>query len=251
MRSISPKKHPTETHLPLRVALLRPLEAGDYIPHGGSEVMKVDDVLFIMATSKKRDELKGFQPPDFWTRMTHFVDIAHPLEIYTPQNRPDETTIERVLAKFFNFFWWERVEDLYEAQRGEDGHLQTYSEKLLDWQRKTLHSVVREGFTEATIGKDEVQNLVGVSPPQPGVLFAQTLRQVLKDQKPKELQPHQCSVRGIRNMVYRLFYISATRVAQGEHVLPPIGEFKDTIRSICEEIVPIANLTPAKQLSVT
>jgi hypothetical protein len=237
-----PERGPTGNNSSVRSALLRPLEARTFIPKGSSTVTKVNDVLFIMATSKSREQLKHFNPPDFWTRMTHFVTIPHPLAIFTKDGIRDDSKIDEVLACFFNFFWWERVENFYESKRGEDKNVHSYSEKLLSWQKAALHAVVEKGWISETIGENAVKN-IDKSQPAPGVEFAAVLRRVLKDKQPKELQPYECSIRGIRNMVCRLFYIAATRVAQGEEVLLLPQEFRDAAERIAIEIVPIADIS--------
>jgi hypothetical protein len=228
-----------------RSALLRPLESREFIPKGSSTVVKVDDVLFIMATSKSREQLKAFNPPDFWTRMTHFVEIPHPLEIHANNSENlDHSKIDETLRLFFNFFWWERVDDFVEAKRGSEKRPENYSAKLLAWQRMALHSVVEHGWSAATVGKEDFEKISKNQKP-PGVVFAKVLREVLQAHQPKNLKPHECSIRGIRNMVCRLFYISATRVAQGEYVLPVPKIFEDNARAIATEIVPLANISKA------
>lgn len=220
------KKHKS----PVRAALLRPIEAGDYIPKGSAQAIGVDNVLFILATSKELKDLRNYDPPDFWTRVTHVVRIEHPLAIEDTEKKPDDKRIRIVLSKFFNFFWLERTRDYFMSQSGETGKLQSYSEKLLDWQIQALEAIVKEGW--------------GAHIDSPAVVFADELFQVLENAK---MKPKDCSVRGIRNMVSRLFYIAVTNLAQGERVLheePKV--FRCDVQRVATEIIGIADLGGSK-----
>jgi hypothetical protein len=228
-----------------RAALLRPLESREFIPKGSGCVCKVDDVLFIMGTSKTRKDLQAYKPVDFWTRMTHFIEISHPLAIYDAKDVLDCEKVNDVLEKFFNFFWWERVEDLCEGIRRDNKEFHSYSEKILARQRAALDAVVREGWSETTMGEEAVVPLPKRQP-TPGAVFATALQNTLREQG---VPADQCSIRGIRNIVIRLFYICATRVAQGEHVLKPPPRFRSDVIDIAREIIPLADLSASARVA--
>lgn len=103
----------------IRASLLRTLESDDYTPVGSTTPVKVKDVLFILATSRRLKDTKSgssgkplarIDPKDFWTRMTHVIQIDHPLDFDAAEHSVKHA---EVLRSFFKLFWWQRVEGLH------------------------------------------------------------------------------------------------------------------------------------------
>jgi len=135
-----------EVHYPpdkpgIRASLLRPLEAREYIPVGAADPQEIEDVLFILITSKgisskgtKRNKKKGetldrVPPEDFWTRMNHTLRIEHPLDL------KDLKQLKKVLESFYKFFWWERVENFFDVDPVFLLEKSEHPSTLLDFQK--------------------------------------------------------------------------------------------------------------------
>lgn len=204
-----------------RASLLRPLEADEYFPVQSNKKQEVNDVLFVMATSKLLEELKQFEPPDFWTRMTHAVHVKHPLD-FTPSN--GGPTLVEVIAKFFNCFWWDRTEKHYRTTPTFCGPIQDISAEpgmlLVHWQVHSMSKTMREGS-------------------QKPKCFAETFVEELNK---NSMSPADFSVRGIRSMVTRLFSIASSNVAQGCDPWNDEDQFKRDVRAVFAEILKVAKL---------
>jgi hypothetical protein len=213
---------PEGAESPARVSLLRPLESDEYFPVNSNRRQEVDDVLFVMATSKSLEDLGECKPPDFWTRMTHAVEIQHPLDFIPTDTIP---AVPDVIAKFFSHFWWDRIEKhyrltpIFKPPRGsgseEPGTL------LIQWQVHSISKLIDD--------KSEY-------PETFAIIFSQELTT-------RSMSPSEFSVRGIRNMVTRLFSIAASTIAQGrEPWNAEMARFKTDVKAVFAEILKVAKL---------
>ena len=102
-------KSPTET----RTALLRVLENGVIVEPGTARVLslKKHKPLFVFAGSKEREKMFALEPIDFWTRISHVIEMGHPLDIQEEEIRLF------VLQEFFQMFWNQHVPKFF----GQDG----------------------------------------------------------------------------------------------------------------------------------
>jgi hypothetical protein len=222
----------------VRGALLRPLEARVYLPKGSTEEQTVRNVLFIMATSRELRLLRDYDPQDFWTRMTHSVRIEHPLNIrrLTAEGKSsvDAKAVNEVLGKFFNFFWWSMVDEFFRSREDESADT-GHTLKLLGWQRESLDSVVTKGSPNR--GRGGLRNKDDFSPAE---VFATNLMSIVRNECTELDGVHDFSIRGIRNVILRIFYIAVTRVSEGDSALPGEEEFGKLVSDIALEIIPMA-----------
>lgn len=128
-----------EAHYPpdglgIRAKLLRPLEANEYFPVNSTLAQSVDKVLFVFASSLPLDAdgpcLARLEPQDFWTRMTHVLNIKHPLDFKdapkkdTPRkgapkkDEPKNEKLKQTLRDFLAFFWWDSAERTFDIRLG-------------------------------------------------------------------------------------------------------------------------------------
>jgi hypothetical protein len=219
-----------------RASLLRPLESDEFFPVGSNKRQDVPDVLFIMATSKKLEELSQFKPPDFWTRMTHALAIKHPLD-FTPEN--GGTTLAEVLTKFFNCFWWDRIEKRYRMSPifdSDNGKPPQPPKKIMEDQTKLID--YWQVYSMSKIMELEINDKTNKQG-NPKV-FAETFIKALNS---NSMKPADFSVRGIRNMVTRLFSIAAARVSQGEKPWEDDDDkFGKDVENVFTEILKVARL---------
>jgi hypothetical protein len=211
-----------------RGSLLRTLEAGTYFPKGSLRPEKVDKVLFVMATSKAIEELAEYKPIDFWTRVTHALRIPHPLD-FVPRDGDERGSMENVVEDFFKFFWWEACERQYDIDPiGDPNDLPPH--RVPEYRQLcSMIDVIRPNTDAA----------VEFTP-----LPKQFARQFLQLLKGHELRPPQFSIRGIRNMVTRLFAIAWSEVAQGQNPWQgPDDAFSKDVTMVFTEIRNLARLT--------
>ena len=137
-----------EAHYPVdkpgvRAALLRTLEAGTYYPVGSDRICKTGNILWIFASSLSltgRNAIGDVPPDDFWTRMSHVIQVHHPLdpgELWRDaawqedwfQEHPDlglqedweasgslspvELCQLETIKRLFCFFWISRLEEYF------------------------------------------------------------------------------------------------------------------------------------------
>lgn len=98
-----------------RYGLLRLIEADTLSTEEG--VIQSKNILFVLAASKRFDELRGLDPPDLWTRIEYPVDLKHPLlvshEKADGRMKSREAILrerEEILKDYFTFFWYRQVE---------------------------------------------------------------------------------------------------------------------------------------------
>lgn len=215
-----------------RASLLRTLEAGTYFPLESLQRRDVQNVLWVLATSKTLEQLAEFKPVDFWTRMTHAMRIPHPLDLDAPESdrRPEADKPElmaRVVADFFRSFWWDLCDKQYEIDpSGNPNSLRTDVIPAYWRQRSMLRVIVDEDGKPVT---GERVRLFASG-------FLENLRQ-------RRMRPHEFSVRGIRNMVMRLFAIAWSNVAQGREPWDSDEAFENDVKKIFTEIQNVARLS--------
>lgn len=95
-----------------RTGLLRLLESDEFAVHGTTLVVKIPKsqlptYVFAASRSTLADVLK-LGPPDFWTRISHFVEMQHPLK------GASLVELEQILADYFHMFWNQHVPKFFE-----------------------------------------------------------------------------------------------------------------------------------------
>lgn len=227
---------------PARASLLRTLEAGEYFATNGNKLHRVDNVLFVMATSKRLKELKKYNPPDFWTRMTHAIEMQHPLDLKSHTKGADK--IIDIVSYFFNHFWWMRIEGFYGMKpvftRPPEEMLLSPSKLVVFWQ---VHSMTQIMGFKCKASDDP--NLVPIDKKAEQdkyypLVFANIFYECL--QRPPKKKVQDFSIRGIRSMVTRLFSIAAAAVAQGQSPWVENRSFEKETKNIFKEIYTIACL---------
>src|SRR5207247_990779 len=94
----------------VREMLLRFLESDEVSVPGTSIVVTIPKPmrpLYVFAGSKTRKEFLQQRPIDFWSRLTHIVEMQHPLEVGEVGDRL------RIAEDYVRFFWFERVETFF------------------------------------------------------------------------------------------------------------------------------------------
>lgn len=202
----------------LRSSLLRTLEADAYYPILSVNQKKVNNVLFIMATSKTIEDLANYKPSDFWTRMTYSLQIPHPLDF-------ELDGMEKVVADFFRLFWWNLCEKQYGIDPLEDPN--NHGTHLISeyWQLYAMMSLLFPDNLPTQSGKPEI--------------FASTFLEQLRI---KGRAPHKYSIRGIRNLVSQLFSIAWSDTAQGKEPWDNSETFRTMVIKLFNESLKVAEL---------
>lgn len=94
-----------------RSMLLRVLESGDVNIPETSMVVKIRKgltPLYIFAGSRPRREMVELLPFDFWTRISHTIEMSHPLDF------DDINETRRVAADYVWMFWMRHVRNYFE-----------------------------------------------------------------------------------------------------------------------------------------
>jgi hypothetical protein len=88
-----------------RAALLRLLETEECAVHGTAITVSLKHVspVYVFAGSAGRDEMFRLKPADFWTRISHVIEMEHPLAVDSPWDR------ERIARSYFHMFWIQHV----------------------------------------------------------------------------------------------------------------------------------------------
>lgn len=90
-----------------RTGLLRLLESDEFAVHGTTLVVKIPKSqlpTYVFAASHKTlAEVMKLEPADFWTRISHFVEMQHPLKGASGDER------RQILADYFHMFWNQHV----------------------------------------------------------------------------------------------------------------------------------------------
>ncbi len=132
-----------------RASLLRLLENNEFAVYGTPMILKMKEwrPLYVFAGSLSRAEMFRLKPLDFWTRISHVVEMAHPLEV------GNETEMKRILRDYFWFFWQQRPLRFFfkgglipfgfdKTKKSEHEFIENYYLKLFEL--LTEPSVVRE-----------------------------------------------------------------------------------------------------------
>lgn len=207
-----------EVHQPeqsggIRPSLLRPLEADEYFPAESNYAERVENVLFILATSKSLDKLGKVRPPDFWTRMTHVVPIKHPLDY--PEADGVASQID-VLKCFFKCFWWDRLERYYKL---DPARIKDERDHAAMW--------LKECQVRLLLDDDALDRV--------SRLFAECLLRLHRG----ELS--EFSVRGIRSVVSRMFALAVSEVSRGKSEDWEIV-FSERLEDVIKEISVVAHI---------
>ena len=86
----------------IRNLLLRVLESGEITVPDSSRILKIKREqipLYIFAASMNRQSVFQERPPDFWTRISHVIEVAHPLAL-------DDTEKARKVVKDYLWMFW-------------------------------------------------------------------------------------------------------------------------------------------------
>lgn len=203
-----------ESHYPenipgVRASLLRALEAKEYYPVGSLNLRYVEDVQWIFASSLRLDRseksLSRVPPADFWTRMTHVVQIDHPLDhrAYLKYGiRGYEAISEKqkqVIIDLFKCFWWDRVKAHF---RIDPVLVLSDNKRMADLREKDASEQITRGYAEALL-KEEPLNKIAR-------MFADALIYSIGAQSLSDV-----SIRGLRSMVSRIFSRCVADVTAG------------------------------------
>jgi len=233
---------PSEEQSLIRASLLRTLEAGKYYPIDGTKLCDAKTVLFTMATSIPLIKLKEYKPPDFWTRMTYAVEIAHPLDFTTIDER--DPRLSEVISNFFRHFWWMGIEKFYEMEpvfcNPPLKILHEHKKVIVYWQVYSMSQVLGFKCDENNnpnmliqMTKNEDNNFA--------VQFAKIFIEYLSE-LPFTQEVRNFSIRGIRNIITRLFSIAASNVEKGHIPWETKDDFTKDVKAAFREIFQIANL---------
>lgn len=85
----------------VRNLLLRVLESGEITDPVTSKIIKIKNrqPLYIFSGSMSRKEMLQESPPDFWTRISHIIEVSHPLAI------DDLDKSKHVMKDYLWMFW--------------------------------------------------------------------------------------------------------------------------------------------------
>jgi hypothetical protein len=97
----------------IRNLLLRLLESGEITVPDSSKILHIPKnrrPLYIFAASMNRNLILKESPPDFWTRISHIIEIEHPLGI-------DELdSAKKVIKNYLWMFWCLHVKDFMQKK---------------------------------------------------------------------------------------------------------------------------------------
>ena len=97
-----------KTNKDIRDLLLRVLESDEITVPDSSQILKIPKEripLYIFAGSMNRQSMFQESPPDFWTRISHVIEVAHPLGI------DDLEKARKVVKDYLWMFWCIHVKD--------------------------------------------------------------------------------------------------------------------------------------------
>lgn len=117
--------------------------------------------IYVFVGSLPRKEFLQKQPIDFWSRLTHIVEMRHPLEL------EDEGARRRALQDYLRFFWLRQVNDFFEAEKLLVAHNATYEPlriSFASWWRFFISRGVGEFVT-----RELADAMLGPGQPAPSV----------------------------------------------------------------------------------
>ena len=125
----------------VRSSLLRLLEQDSYvIPKTNIKVelnaktKNLTPPLYIFAGSLPTGKMFTLKPYDFWTRISHVIQMQHPLD------SDDFETKKAVCKDYFSFFWLEHIPELFKASK------MIPDKKFVDKSINTIHNYYSEAF---------------------------------------------------------------------------------------------------------
>lgn len=233
--------HHPEDSTGARAALLRVLEAGTYYPVGSDKAEKVDNVLWLFASSRDLagpNSIGNVPPPDFWTRMSHVVQVRHPLNATAlrqhatsaPEERTKEVKrLQRTALKwFFCFFWISSLEKYFEREIVE------IPPPAKSPPGRTPGQIVVDRKLRRLLSKlDEMADK-----------FAEVLMQ---EAEPRSL--HEISVRGLRSMANQLLSHAIRAVEEhedghGKKKSAAYRAVEKNLPEVFEQLRQVASLAP-------
>jgi len=94
-----------------RSMLLRLLESESYVIPGTSQIVHLEasmpPPLYIFTGSLSRKDMFALEPLDFWTRISHIIEIRHPLDSDDPEGQ------KLLYSDYFSFFWLLHIPKLF------------------------------------------------------------------------------------------------------------------------------------------
>ncbi len=99
-----------------RNSLLRLLENDSFVVPGTSAVIPVKQnrPFYIFAGSKPQQEMFVLEPVDFWTRISHVIEMKHPLGV------EDEVMRKHIIEEYFQLFWNRHVPKFFGHNGGTE-----------------------------------------------------------------------------------------------------------------------------------
>lgn len=93
-----------------RSSLLRLLENDEFAVYNTSMVLRIKETrpLYVFAGSTPIKEMFQLKPFDFWTRISHIVEMNHPLDVN------DEQEKKRILRNYFTYFWYQHLPNFFD-----------------------------------------------------------------------------------------------------------------------------------------
>lgn len=91
--------------------LLRFLENQEFAYYGENKIKKLENScpIVVFAGSKTRSEMFKLEPSDFWTRITHIIELENPFDT------DDENEKLRAYCDYFIMFWLEHVPKFFSS----------------------------------------------------------------------------------------------------------------------------------------
>jgi hypothetical protein len=135
-----------------RGMLLRLLESDEITVPGTSIVLKIPNhlrPLYVFSGSKTRKEFLQLAPIDFWSRITHVVEMLHPIALGEHSDRL------RVVEDYLRLFWLQHVQNYFEKEGLLKPNTPTYEplrERFTSWWKffcsRTVGEFVAEKLAE-------------------------------------------------------------------------------------------------------
>ena len=96
----------------VRNLLLRVLESGEITDPNTSRIFNISSrkPLYIFSGSMSRKDMYQEPPPDFWTRISHVIEVSHPLAI------DDLDKSKQVVKDYLWYFWSIHVKDFMDKR---------------------------------------------------------------------------------------------------------------------------------------
>lgn len=219
-----------EAHYPtygtgIRASLLRAIESREYTPIGCARIEKIENVMWIFTSSLSLKDLSGLKPPDFWTRMSHVVEVHHPLNA---KYNPDRFERRKMLQDLFKYFWWDRVESFFDC----DPTIIFFEQTCNKQAESDLSKLLKYQSIRVFLKKQHLDDMAEI--------FEKELEKSLGMRGSKKLDT--MSVRGFRSIVSRMFSMQIEDVLSDKGSIN-IEKFRRALPRVIEEIRQIASLS--------